>query len=214
VVEIIPNWHPLVVHFTVALWITSFVFYLLAIFSGDSEHKQQWATVARWNLWSGFAFTLLTLLAGWDAYNTVNHDTESHAAMTVHRNWALITTGLFLLLTIWSYRNSRNSKNEGGLFVVIMLVATLLLSSTAWRGGELVYRHGMGVMSLPDNGEHDHGAHGVEGGHGDTGSEHGHGDTGRARDSIDEAHAHDNSDGHHDTEKKAGDDHNSDGHKH
>lgn len=213
-IEIIPNWHPLVVHFTIALWVMSFVFYLLATFSGDSGQKQQWMTVARWNLWSGFAFTLLTLLAGWDAYNTVNHDTESHAAMTVHRNWALITTALYLLLTIWSYRNSRSSNSEGGLFIAIMLVATLLLSSTAWRGGELVYRHGMGVMSLPDNGEHDHGAHGAEGGHGEAGSEQDHDDAGRTHNSIDGVHGHDNSDGHHDVEKKTMDDHHSDDHKH
>lgn len=213
-IEIIPNWHPLVVHFTVALWIMSFVFYLLAMFSGDSGQKQPWTLVARWNLWSGFALTLLTLLAGWDAYNTVNHDTESHAAMTVHRNWALITTALYLLLTVWSYRNSRSEKNEAGLFMVIMLVATVLLSSTAWRGGELVYRHGMGVMSLPDTGEHDHAAHGADDGHGDSSGDHGHVDTAGSHDSVDEGQVHDNSDGHHDADRKARDEHNSDGHKH
>ena len=160
-VEIIPNWHPLVVHFTVALWVISFVFYLLATFSRNESNKQQWTIVARWNLWTGFIITILTVAAGWYAYNTVNHDTASHAAMTVHRNWALITTSIYFLLTVWSYRNSRKHKDEGKFFIVIMLLATALLSSTAWRGGELVYRFGMGVMSLPNgNGGHDHTAHG------------------------------------------------------
>ena len=33
----------------------------------------------------------------------------------------------------------------------ILLIALLgLLMTTAWYGGELVYRHGIGVMSLPN----------------------------------------------------------------
>ena len=64
-----------------------------------------------------------------------------------------------LVLAVWSYLGNRNKQQENILFLAIMLIATVLLASTAWRGGELVYRHGMGVMSLPDSGEHDHGAH-------------------------------------------------------
>ncbi|NOR51996.1 MAG: hypothetical protein GQ470_05195, partial [Gammaproteobacteria bacterium] len=45
---------------------------------------------------------VLTVASGLYAYNTVAHDTPSHAAMTLHRDWALATVGLFSLLTIWS----------------------------------------------------------------------------------------------------------------
>lgn len=44
------------------------------------------------------------------------------------------------------------------MFIGLLLAAGVLLASTAWHGGELVYRHGLGVMSLPQpEGEgHDH----------------------------------------------------------
>ncbi len=50
----------------------------------------------------------------------------------------------------------------------LLLVAQLFLFSTAWRGGELVYRHGLGVLSLPQTeGEgHSH-SHGEEHDHRD-----------------------------------------------
>jgi uncharacterized membrane protein len=42
-IEIIPNWHPLLVHFTVGLLSTSVLFYLAsAVLSHTNSWKQQW----------------------------------------------------------------------------------------------------------------------------------------------------------------------------
>ena len=165
-IEIIPNWHPLFVHFTVALFAMGWLFYFLVLFAGRRDSlTQQWRAAARWNLWSGMLLTVFTLVAGLDAYNTVDHDTESHLAMTDHRNWALVTAGLFAMVSAWSVWLARRGQSEGIVFFLVLTLATGLLASTAWRGGELVYRHGLGVMSLPDLGAHDHAAHvhGAEG---------------------------------------------------
>jgi hypothetical protein len=45
-----------------------------------------------------------------------------------------------------------------------LLVAAMLLATTGWKGGELVYRHGLGVMSLPSKSKHEHDAHDHDGG--------------------------------------------------
>ena len=34
-----------------------------------------------------------------------------------------------------------------------------MIAITGFKGAELVYRHGTGVISLPDTGTHDHSAH-------------------------------------------------------
>lgn len=162
--DIIPNWHPVFVHYTVALLSVSVVLYILGMFMTDARLKDQCHIVARWNLWLGTGFTLVTVITGWYAYNTVAHDEVSHIAMTDHRNWALVTAILFLLVTalsIWLYLKQRyiNSILVAGLFLGL-----ILLGATAWRGGEIVYRYGLGVMSLPSittsNGavshQHDH----------------------------------------------------------
>jgi len=146
--EIIPNWHPIFVHFTVALLSLAVGLFVLVPFM-KSPLKEQWQIVARWALWFGVGFTLLTGLTGLYAYNTVAHDTPSHAAMTDHRNWAVATIVLFFTLAVWSIVWIRKKKVLGMAFLVCMMVAGTVLASTAWHGGEVVYRYGLGVMSLP-----------------------------------------------------------------
>jgi uncharacterized membrane protein len=198
--EIIPNWHPIFVHFTVALLSLAVALFAVTPLV-KSPLKEQWHTVARWALWFGAGFTVVTAATGLYAYNTVAHDTPSHAAMTDHRNWAIATITLFLLLTAWSIVWIRRHKALGALFIAAMVISGGVLAATAWRGGEAVYRYGLGVISLPqvEGAGHDH-EHADGGGHGhgdetqtgagamdmaeqhpDGGSDHGH----------DAAHSHD-----------------------
>lgn len=162
VIEIIPNWHPIFVHFTVGLLTTSTILFIIGIvFKSNSKII---FTVARFNLWIGAFITIGTLLAGWYAYSTVNHDGHSHLSMISHRNWAIPTGLAFIILALWSFF-SRN-KNPGKIFVICLIAATSALTVTAYKGGELVFRHGLGVMSMPSvvddepgHGHQDHHAH-------------------------------------------------------
>ncbi len=153
-IEIIPNWHPVFVHFTVALWSLAALFYLsmpliMPLIKSPSLHAQ-WVILARWNLWLGTAFGVVTAIFGFLAFDSVVHDTPSHVAMVEHRNWAVSTLTLFLILTGWSvWRYRRKVTSNPATFLVAMLLALALLLTTAWHGAELVYRYGIGVMSLP-----------------------------------------------------------------
>ena len=164
-IEIIPNWHPVFVHFTIGLLIVAALFHVVAAFNSKSANYYQFENVANWNLWVGTVFAVITVIAGWFAFNSVDHDTPSHLAMIDHRNWALVTTTVFILLAIWSFRRAKRAIAITWLITVPLLVASGLLGATGWKGGELVYRHGLGVMSLPDTGAHDHVGHD----HGDAG---------------------------------------------
>ena len=101
-IEIIPNWHPVFVHFTVALLSLAVGFHVICPLLPDGIIKQQFNILARWNLWLGTGFGIVTAIAGWFVYNSVIHEAPSHAAMTVHRNWALVTLTLFIVLAGWS----------------------------------------------------------------------------------------------------------------
>lgn len=160
-IEILPNWHPVFVHFTVAFLIIAATIHLLSHFLPKGKLGNELTVVARWNLWIGMGFTLLTVATGWYAYNTVAHDARSHSAMTEHRNWAMATFVLFLGVVCWEYFLSRRGKVKSWLFTGLLVIAAGMLLSTAWHGGELVYRYGLGVMSLPkpDGPGHTH-AHG------------------------------------------------------
>ena len=164
-IEIIPNWHPIFVHFTVALWSLAVVFHIVTAFLTEGNIRQQWTWLSRWNLWLGTGFGIITAIAGWFAYNSVAHDAQSHVAMTDHRNWALVTLGLFIILAGWSLWSEYNDRLPGKLFLSGLLIGGVLLAGTAWRGAEAVYRYGVGVKSLPkaENSGHLYNRDGMDG---------------------------------------------------
>ncbi len=160
-IEIIPNWHPLLVHFTIGILSCSVLFYVASYaFDLNFRLERQWIHVANWTLWTGCLFTIFTVLAGWHAYNTVAHDDVAHAAMTLHRNWAIPTALAFLLLGVAALRTVKRNRKPAALFISSSIIALLMLMTTGWLGAEVVYRHGLGVMSLPNTQEeHHHHAH-------------------------------------------------------
>lgn len=153
--EIVPNLHPIFVHFTVALLLLSVVLCLASTLIAGSLHWE-WRITARWMLWLGAGFAIVTGLSGLYAYNTVAHDSVSHLAMTTHRNWALATILLFVILAAWSIYRTRQGSGVGKVFLLLMVIGAGLLTTTAWHGGEIVYRYGLGVMSLPKSEAHGH----------------------------------------------------------
>lgn len=166
-IEIIPNWHPIFVHFTVALFSTSVGFYTLSYlcnkFNIFKNLTSDFEVVARWCLWVVGIIVIGTVLAGLYAYNTVNHDEPSHLAMTNHRNWAIPTGIAMVIVAIWSLWRTYKRQALSITFIIALLIVQGLLLSTAWRGAELVFRYGLGVMSLPKSeGEGHNHKHGEE----------------------------------------------------
>jgi len=160
-IEILPNWHPVFVHFTMALLSVAGVLFMISGLAREWQYRQTARKVAEWNFWIGSAVTVATAFAGWYAYNTVDHDTPSHTAMTLHRNWALGTLALLVILAFWLWRSRHKEVGKPSFpFVIVMVLFLGLLATTAWHGGELVYRYGLGVMSLPksegDGHAHEH----------------------------------------------------------
>jgi len=118
--------------------------------------------VAKWTLWTGAAITVLTVIAGLDAYGSVAHDDTAHAVMKDHRTWALSTGAAILLTAIWVWR----AKAISTAIIAMSVILAGMVGATGYLGAELVYRHGIGVMRLPDvageghdheeGGDHDH----------------------------------------------------------
>lgn len=148
-IEVIPNWHPLFVHFPIALLSMATLFFLALKIVDNYPLKDQIKTFAFWNLWIGTGFAIIAATAGWFAYNSVAHDAPSHEAMTEHRNLALVTLTMFIFISLWSIKYYKKVKEVGIAFIIAMLIGFSLLVSTGWHGSEAVYRFGLGVMSLP-----------------------------------------------------------------
>jgi uncharacterized membrane protein len=147
--EIIPNLHPLMVHFPIALITMSAFFHVAAAATRGKPLSINFGILAHALLWLSALSVLPAVFFGWQAYNSVTHDDASHAAMLIHRNWALGTSAVLIILASWDvWRNKVDSPTAWRL-VIAVIGAWSMVVITAWHGGELVYRHGLGVMSLP-----------------------------------------------------------------
>ncbi|HAU2406565.1 TPA: DUF2231 domain-containing protein [Legionella pneumophila] len=153
-IEIIPNWHPTFVHFTVALVSVSFIFHVLSYLTLLTQFRtgklaSELEIVAHWSLWLAALFTVATVLAGFYAFYTVKHNEISHYVMVIHRNLAITTATILFLTACWSVWRYIQHQVLTVWFVLVLFILQGLVIVTGWYGGELVYRYGTGVLSLP-----------------------------------------------------------------
>ena len=81
-------------------------------------------------------------------------------AMVNHRNWAIPTAILILIGAALVY--TKRKKTLAYLLPIVLVILTTMVIITSFKGGELVYRYGLGVMSIPQASEeghnHEHGS--------------------------------------------------------
>lgn len=168
-IDILPNWHPIFVHFTVALLFVAAILFWIGWAVRESALGGTLLTVARWTLWIGAGFTVATVAAGVYAFETVSHSEAGHPQMVDHRNWAIPTAVVWWAIAVWAGWDRRKGRALGLPFLLSLVVAGGLLAVTAYKGGELVYRYGVGVEAAQSGGGasggagHAHDAPAVEG---------------------------------------------------
>ncbi|HAT65557.1 MAG TPA: hypothetical protein DCS66_13325, partial [Flavobacteriaceae bacterium] len=132
-IEIIPNYHPMLVHFTIALITTSLVMFILSfVLSPWDKIKQECLITSRWCLWLGAIATVFTVIAGFHAYFTVAHDSVSHEVMKIHRNLALITMIFILFSATWSVLLFFKKKSQVWVQLILLFAMFSLLVITGW----------------------------------------------------------------------------------
>jgi uncharacterized membrane protein len=161
--ELIPNAHPIAVHFPIAFTLIALLFSLAARVGSKHDLAIQFAIVGHWALWISGVTAIIAASLGWLAFNSVDHDDAGHAAMLIHRNWAIPTAIGLLLLAMWDVFKSRAHQVMSWVTLIVLALLSGSVAVTGWLGGEVVYRHGIGVLSLPeiaagnDSHGHEHG---------------------------------------------------------
>ncbi len=141
----LPGWHPIIVHFPLALVTTAAFFLVAARLLRHERYAATCAIVGTWNLCLGAAAAICALVTGLAAVVDLHVGAAAHQAISVHLKWAVLASLLLLLLGVWRGAGSAHESRPSWGFLVILLVATAALIVTGYRGGQNVYRYGIGV---------------------------------------------------------------------
>src|SRR3984957_10325079 len=142
-----PEWHPMVVHFPLALVVTGAIFLLAARLLPQPRHSATLATVGTWNLCLGAIAALVALGTGLAAMIGLNLDLAARQAISLHVKWAIFTTLVLVLLAVWRGAGTAQESRPSWVFMIVLGAATAALIVTGYRGGQNVYEYGVGVVA-------------------------------------------------------------------
>ena len=130
--------HPMLVPFPIVCFIGAFVADIMYTSNGEPG----WATASNWLLGVGLAFAALAAIAGLTDYlgdSRVRNlsDALKHMIANV---LAVLIEAFNLLLRLG------NPDFIGSTGIYLSGLVVLILLYSGWKGGELVYRHGVGVL--------------------------------------------------------------------
>jgi uncharacterized membrane protein len=150
----LPNIHPLLVHFPIALLS---IFFLLDCF-GSIFKLISWRRAASWFLYLGAISALLTVGAGFQAAGSVPHNNIVHEILYQHQILGITVASLALFLSIWRLLAKGLVVSFANLiYQLLSLTLVLTIIMGADLGGLMVYKHGVGtVTSAAATSPHDH----------------------------------------------------------
>jgi len=134
--QLLPGWHPLIVHFPLALITVAAVCLTLSRLMSGSRHAASLALVGTWNLCLGALFVFAALGTGLAAVIGLQVDTAARTAISLHVKSAILTTLLTLLTALWRGVGSPAASRPSWLFLLVLWAATGALTVTGYRGGQ------------------------------------------------------------------------------
>ncbi len=141
----LPEWHPIAVHFPLALVVTGTFALTAARLEILRRFAATLAIVGTWNLCLGAIAALLAVATGLAAVIHLQVGLAARLAISLHVKWALFTTVGLLLLAAWRGAGSAQDSRPSRSFLVLLWLVTAGLLVTGYRGGQNVYRFGVGV---------------------------------------------------------------------
>lgn len=130
--------HPMLVGFPITLFIGAFVTDVVYLATNEAF----WARGSVWLLAAGVAMGLLAAIPGAIDLLTLEHPRRWRLAW-IH---GLLNLGLVTLAAVNLFLRWRNPESAvAPLGILLSAICVGLLAITGWLGGEMVYRHGVGV---------------------------------------------------------------------
>ncbi|MCC5905738.1 MAG: hypothetical protein JJU13_06015 [Balneolaceae bacterium] len=144
----IPNIHPFIVHFPIALLVLAVLFDAARLFF----RQQDWLEKATLALYATGSLGLIaSFWSGRQAVDTVSVTGNAVPVVTSHEDWALYTLIYFLVFTGIRFVTWWKQLEKGFVLPVLIVFAiggTGMLWHTGELGAKLVYKHGVAVGEI------------------------------------------------------------------
>jgi len=128
--------HPMLVPFPIAFFVSALATDLLFAFDGS----QGWAVASKWLLGAGIVAALVAALAGFvDFFGNSRVREFRDAWLHMFANLAAVIVEVVNFVVRLS-----DETLAGSLGLGLSVVAGVILLFSGWKGGELVFRHGVG----------------------------------------------------------------------
>ena len=134
--------HAMLVAYPIALYVTSLLCDLIYLWRSDPF----WYQMAFWNMLIGFIGHLAAAVPGFVDYLPIaKEEPKAHRTATIHLGLGLSLAALYLINLFLRHGGSLPENGSVMVAVLLSLVGAGLLGLQGWFGGELVYKHGIGV---------------------------------------------------------------------
>lgn len=140
---LVPNLHLFVVHFAVALLLTSTAFFLIAKLFVARSSAGMLLLPARCNLYLGVVFAILSIGTGWLALLDARPAASALSTVALHRSTGAIAWWLSLFAAIGVWRTRQRA--PGWIVLTMLVAASGAITVSALYEAELTYRHGLGI---------------------------------------------------------------------
>jgi uncharacterized membrane protein len=135
----------MLVHFPLALVLTGAAALCLARLVALERRAKTLAIVGTWNLCLGAIAIVFALGTGLAAVIDLNVAEAARHAIGTHVKWAVAASLGVILLAVWRGAGNAEDERPSAAFLMLLALVTAVLIMTAYRGGQNVYRYGVGV---------------------------------------------------------------------
>ncbi len=139
------NYHPVFVHFPIALWLGALLFEALAA-ARSSAAKEELHRIAALLLYLGTLSAFFAAGTGLLAEDSVPKSSPAHDVMELHQTLMLIATSLAVGLSLVAFfLREKFTSRWRKIFLLGLVVLAALMAVGADRGAQLVYQYGTAV---------------------------------------------------------------------
>ena len=139
-----PNLHPFLTHFPIALFTATLVFDGISILVKNHSFER----IGWWTMLLGTLGLVGSIITGLLAKGSIHISPPSSAVLEMHEQIAFVIAAIATCSLLWRISARTHLPQRRAIYFMVITALVVFTWVGAWYGGELVYRYGVGVQML------------------------------------------------------------------